>query len=56
MARYALRYKPSTHDGDRFSKIRYPAHGGYPTRERAEVVLAAMPRPEVMEIVELEDE
>lgn len=58
MTSYRLRYTPGTHDGDRFPLTRYPAptRPAYPTRERAEQVLAAMPRPGVMEVVSEEDE
>lgn len=51
---YRLRYIPGTPDGDKFPTITYPLahHPGYPTRERAERVLAAMPNPSRMEVFE----
>lgn len=54
---FRLRYTPGTNDGIRFASIRYPStwQPGYPTRERAAIVLAAMPNPSRMEIVEEED-
>ena len=54
---FRLRYIPDTNDGVRFATIRYPStwQPGYPTRERAAQVLAAMPNPGRMEIIEEED-
>jgi len=50
---YRLRYIPGTPPGDKFPTITYPLRPkpGYPTRERAETVLAAMPDPSRMEII-----
>lgn len=50
---YRLRYVAGAYH-DAFTSIRYPAlsRPGYPTRERAEQVLAAMPEPARMEIEE----
>lgn len=54
---FRLRYIPGTPSGDKFPTITYPlAHKpGYSTRERAQTVLAAMPDPTRMEIVEESD-
>ena len=54
---FRLRYKPGTPTAIKFPTITYPMphHPGYPTREQAEWVLAAMPEPDRMEIFE-EDE
>lgn len=54
---FRLRYIPGTPAGDKFPTITYPLshHPGYPTRERAAVVLAAMPDPTRMEIYEETD-
>jgi hypothetical protein len=51
---FRLRYVPGTNDGTRFQHITYPlSHNpGYPTRERAQTVLDAMPDPSRMEIFE----
>jgi len=53
---FRLRYIPGTPDGDKFPNITWPLsyRPGYPTRERAQVVLAAMPNPSRMEIYEEE--
>lgn len=50
---FRLRYVAGAYH-DQFKSIRYPAASspGYPTRERAEQVLAAMPDPDRMEIEE----
>lgn len=50
---FRLAYVPGAYN-DRFHLIRYPAPNrpGYPTRERAEQVRAAMPEPSRMEVVE----
>lgn len=57
MSSWRLRYKPGTNAGERFKSITYPMshHPGYATRERAEVVLAAMPEPARMEVFECEE-
>lgn len=54
---FRLRYIAGTHAGDQFPTITYPMpyHPGYPTRERAELVLAAMPNPGRMEVFEETD-
>lgn len=54
---FRLRYIPGTPAGDKFPTITYPLshRPGYPTRERAAVVLAAMPDPTRMEIYEETD-
>lgn len=54
MSGYRLRYKPDTNDGKRFKTIRYPTlwNPPYATRERAELVRAAMPDPSKFEVVE----
>jgi len=51
---FRIRYIPGTNAGTRFARITYPLshHRGYPTRELAERVLAAMPDPTRMEIFE----
>lgn len=51
---FRLRYIPGTPAGDKFPTITYPLwhRPGYPTRERAQTVLDAMPEPDRMEIVE----
>ncbi len=51
---YRLRYIPGTPAGDQFPTITWPLghKPGYATRERAEIVLAAMPDPTRMEIFE----
>lgn len=51
---FRLRYKPGTHDGDRFKTIRYPTtwQPPYPTRERAELVRQSMPNPDRFDICE----
>lgn len=56
MTSFRLRYVPGAHN-DHFTQIRYPApnHPGYPTMERAQQVLAAMPNPKLMEIISEED-
>lgn len=53
---FRLRYRDGAYD-DKFRSIRYPSTNrpGYPTRERAETVLAAMPDPARMEIEEVSD-
>lgn len=57
MSTYRLRYVAGAHN-DAYKTIRYPAlsRPGYPTRERAEQVLAAMPEPSRMEIVSEEND
>lgn len=54
---FRLRYVPGTPTGDKFPTITYPLRPrpGFPTRERAETVLAAMPEPGRMEIIEESD-
>lgn len=51
---FRLRYIPGTPSGHKFPDITYPLRPkpGYPTRERAAIVLAAMPDPSRMEIFE----
>lgn len=53
---FRIRYVPGTPDGDKFASITYPLshHPGYATRERAQVVLDAMPNPSRMEIYDEE--
>lgn len=53
---FRLRYVKGAHN-DAFTSIRYPPESkpGYPTRERAEQVRAAMPEPNRMEIEEVTD-
>lgn len=46
-----LRYRRDTHEGEKFPSIRYPSRHNV-TREQAERMRAAMPRPDVFEIVE----
>jgi hypothetical protein len=54
---YRLKYRAGAYD-DAFTSIRYPAASspGYSSRERAEQVLAFMPKPELMEIEEEEED
>jgi hypothetical protein len=54
MSGYRLRYKPGTPAGDKFPTIRYPMshRPSFPTHAHAQTVLAAMPEPDRMEIVE----
>lgn len=50
---YAIRYRHGTDLARRFSTIRYPWRGpGFPTREAAEEMRAAMPEPDDFEVVE----
>jgi hypothetical protein len=55
MSRFFLRYLHDTDNARRFGSIRYP-RTGCPTRERAEVVRQAMPRPDDFEVCEESDE
>jgi hypothetical protein len=48
---YFLRYRRDTPEGEKFGSIRYPSRRNV-TREQAEKMRAAMPRPDVFEIVE----
>jgi hypothetical protein len=50
---YRLRYRPGAYH-DRFTAIRYPMRGGV-DKATAEHMRAAMPDPELFEIVEEED-
>lgn len=54
---YRLKYRETAHHG-RFATIRYPAANrpGYPTRERAEQVRAAMPEPDNFEVEQQEED
>ena len=51
---FRLRYTPGSDPAIKFPHITWPlSHNpGYPTRERAETVLAAMPDPTRMEVFE----
>ena len=57
MTSFRLRYKRDSTTAERLPTLTYPLYTqpGYPTRERAEQVLAAMPEPGRMEIVCEED-
>ena len=57
MTSYRLRYRKDSTTAERLPTLTYPLYTqpGYDTREHAEKVLAAMPEPARMEIVEEED-
>lgn len=51
---WQLRYRPGAHD-DRFARIRYPARKGV-NQHTAELMRAAMPRPDDFELVACDEE